>query len=656
MPPKPISNELEWYGLPELGYDTIPLTGNTLTDQISIECICFRIGLKREEGGLEKFGHFKRIVDLIWNNPALASPKKFIWNSWAERMLRKACEEDELCVAGSASAGKSDPFALWGAVNYLADPTHTMVLMMSTTIAGAKKRVWKTLKEYVSAVPNFPGRPLWSSNEIKGLAYDGVSYGDSSGIYLLATEQSSDRSSVEKVIGIKAPRTGEANDSYEWLSAKPEYADLVKRYSEEKLRDLLPRLQNLAEDRIGKIIGIVDEATGCSESLLSAYQINLKPGNSGHIQFIFLGNPSTYYDTFGIAATPVDGYAKLTQEDEEWPTKSGGLCIRFNGEKNPRIVEKNESYSWMPDAAAIKQLADTYGSNSLFYMRMVKAWFHPEGTESGVYSQADFENGKVTERITWGYRKPVMLCAFDPSFAAGGDRASCTFAEIGHDMFGNHILQYSEEIAITADITDQETPIAYQLVRQWRKECEKRGVLPENACYDATGGGITFGAIVQTQWSRAVLGISFGGKASATPVGNEKTPNGERIKGYERYANRMSEIWYGMHPFLRSQQIKNLPTSLLKQIVSRQHDKSGQGDARVLKVESKRVFKTREGGSPDESDSFLLVVELAKQRHGFKPSEKTAEAPVSGAGKSMTWKKFAERARRVSNRVTLKPQ
>ena len=96
---------LNFYGLEALGVEPTGLTGNRLTDQLTIEAMCFRIGHTREEGGLGRFGHFKRHVDLLWNNPDLDCQKKFIWNPWAEKMLRKACEWNDLGVAGATSCG-----------------------------------------------------------------------------------------------------------------------------------------------------------------------------------------------------------------------------------------------------------------------------------------------------------------------------------------------------------------------------------------------------------------------------------------------------------------------------------------------------------------------------------------------------------------------
>ena len=226
-PPKPEEKpQLNYYGLKELGYGDLPLTGRHATDQLMIESVCFRISHHPQEGGLGRFGHFMKYVDGVWNDPKNNCQKRFTRNSWSDRMLRKACEWDSLGVAGCTSAGKSDPFALWGVANYMMDPTHVKVLVMSTTIKGAKLRIFKTLREYWSSVPDIPGKPLWSTNEVLGPDYQWTGFSTSSGIELLATEKSSEKSALDKLIGVKAPKTGEPDSSFDSLLQEPEFMDL----------------------------------------------------------------------------------------------------------------------------------------------------------------------------------------------------------------------------------------------------------------------------------------------------------------------------------------------------------------------------------------------------------------------------------------------
>src|SRR6478735_9702817 len=187
----PLTQELNWYGLPMLGYkEAVPCTGVWLQDQLAIEGLCFRIGHLPAEGGLGKFGHYKNCVDLTYNHPDRQSFKKFLWHDWAIRASRAFCDELEVTLAGSASSGKTNPAALWGVMNYLIDPTHVKVVTLTTTIKEAKDRIWKEVMEFWDAVPNGPGKLLKSFNQIQGLSFDGVSYGTTSGITLAAADKS----------------------------------------------------------------------------------------------------------------------------------------------------------------------------------------------------------------------------------------------------------------------------------------------------------------------------------------------------------------------------------------------------------------------------------------------------------------------------------
>ena len=638
---------LNFHGLDALGYGDIPLSGNRLADQLSIEAMCFRIGHTPEFGGLGKFGHFKRIVDLLWNNPDLECHKRFVWNSWAEKILQEACECGDLTVAGCSSAGKSDPLALYAVVSYIADPTHTLILQMSTTLAGAKKRIWKTTREYWEAIPELPGKALWGTNEVRGLNYRGDGYGLSSGLFLLASEQSAEAGTLDKLIGIKAPATGTPGRSFEELCADPEYADLVPRFSEAQLRDLLPRLTNLSEHRVGKLILIIDEATGCSPSVLNVIRTNLRPGNAGHFQSILIGNPNSHFDVMGDNATPVKGWSSVSVEDHEWETTSGGKLIRFNGEENPRITEPGgEKYSWMLRREDIEAMEKKYGRNSLFYYRMVLGMWFPAGVESGVYSEADFLHTGSMGHVTWGFKKPVVLAALDPAFTQGGDRASCTFGEYGLDSEGRTVLNRKEEIAIKFDPADTKLPASYQIVRNWKAECLRRGVSPRDAACDVTGS-VPFADIIKVLWSSEVLMVNSGGNAPDTPIG-EKDANNDAVKASARYANRSTYLWYGAMPFLRSGQVKGVTQDLARQICSRQHSKSNHGVGNKIKIESKRDYKMREKCSPDESDSFFLLVELAKVRRGWSPSERSGSAQTAPGKHVSSWKAFCDRARRLT--------
>lgn len=592
--------------------------GEDLASLLMVEFDCFNIGLSEDEGGLGKYGHFMRIVELLWNNPDLNCKKRYIHNAWAERFFRAACEERYLGVAGCASAGKSDPAALWAIVNYLADPSHTKVLVMSTTIAGAKLRIWKTLTEYwtgLSQIGSTPGKALWSNNLIKGPSYDFQSVSDAAGIQLLASEKSKEKESLEKVIGIKAPKTDG------------------------------PR------GRQGKLILLIDEMTGCSESVLHAAYNNLD--SNENFQLIGLGNPNSLFDTFGLFCEPDDGWESLSEEDMEWKTKRG-ICIRFDAQYNPRITDEDERLVWMPTQAKIDQAIREYGPKSLFFNRMFRAVFTKEGEGNHIYSAADFLSSRAFDKVIWGHEAPTPVAFLDPSFTEGGDRCILTFGRFGIDLNGLPVLEYTDYEALHINISDKEVPHNYQIARQFRDICGKRGIKPENAGFDSTGGGGPFGDIVSQEWSPLVKRINFSGSPS-----NKTVSTSNRTPAKDFYANRVTEIWYAAKPLMASGQIKGFRTEVAKEICIRENYKGPKGEnTRKLQVETKREMKSRTNESPDLGDSAFGLIELCRNNFSFRRT-RTYVAPISiltdpdeplpPPRPQSTWRSFA-----AKNRLTIK--
>ncbi len=81
--------------------------------------------LVKDTGGYDIFHHFKRIAIALWPEKDSKAAVNFIWHPWAERMIRAACDHEYLAIAGSGGCGKSEAYAIWAIVNYLADPENT---------------------------------------------------------------------------------------------------------------------------------------------------------------------------------------------------------------------------------------------------------------------------------------------------------------------------------------------------------------------------------------------------------------------------------------------------------------------------------------------------------------------------------------------------
>jgi hypothetical protein len=531
------------------------------TNDLTVELFCFLHGREPDKGGLGKYEHFKNAVDLLFNNKEKPTARGFSWNEWNEDFVWLACQHQYLSVAGCASSGKSDTAAMWGIINYLADPTGTLVLATSTTLREARRRIWKSMTELWSAVPGLPGKIVPSLGQIKGMSANG-GFTESTGVVLVPAERKREREAIGKLVGIKARR----------------------------------------------LILLADELPELPESILHAAYTNLATNPS--FQMIALGNPASHFDAFGMFSEPKEGWGSVTENDMEWETKRG-WCIRFDARRNPNLYNPG-SAPWMPDRSTIEAARRDYGDDSLMFCRMFKGWWAAEGTNDGIYTEADILKGCGSAEVKFD-KPPVMVAALDPSFTNGGDRSMATFGKLG-EVGGTKVLQITEHVVIAEEMTDKETPRTAQIAKKFADECKKRGVKPENASLDVTGAGTPFKDVLSMEWSPKVLGINFAGQASEKPVSAH-----DRTLCKDKFANRMTELWWGGVELLRSGQLKGISPELAKEMTARKYVIKTGGKT---KVEPKEDYRVRVGRSPDLADSAFILIELCKVRHGLLGGER----------------------------------
>lgn len=531
------------------------------TSLLSIELAAFKFGFTPETGGLGKAQHFKNIVNALWPK---SSRKHFVFHPWAERMLEAACKHQYLAVAGCASSGKTEFYALWGLVNFLCDPLNTLVLVTSTSLKEARQRIWGSIREFwTNAIIPLPGKLVDSVGIIR---LDDDEASEKSSITLIAGEKKKEKEAVGKMIGLKNKR----------------------------------------------VFLIADELPELSEAILEAAFSNL--ARNPYFQLIGIGNPKSYYDPFGILARPKGGWAAITAADDEWETEKG-YAIRFDGERSPNIMAGRTLYPWMLTQAALNQAKKELGEKTAAYWRMIRGFWCPVGAEHTVYSESDIAKFGGEEGVIW-QRSNTRIAALDPSYTNGGDATMVKLGRWGMTKEGLWVLLFEKEVELREDVTNKKEPRNFQIARQFVELCEKEGVLPENAVVDATGAGGPFCDILSVVWKTdAFLRVTFGGKASDRPVNSlDKTP------ANEKYQNRVSEIWHVGLDFLRCGQLKGISPSLAKEMCAR-HCTTVKGTSMKMLVEPKKEMKARIGHSPDHADAAFLLLDLVRQRFAGKASD-----------------------------------
>ena len=541
------------------------------TRAIQLELVMFREKMAgrmdRDVGGVSPAWHFKAIALALWPEDAPEGQPRFIWHRWADLMLLRACQHNYLAVAGSGGAGKSEFFALWLIINFLCDPANTICLATSITVSVSRKKLWGKITSFWTPLEKmgFPGKLVDSLHIIRYVDKDGVAIkGDMAGISLVVGERKKEREAVGRLIGIHQER----------------------------------------------IIFCADDLTELSEAITEAAFYNLSRGCT-YFQFIGIGNPASYFDPFGKLAAPVKGWESITVEDLEWRTERG-VCIHLDALKNPRITEGDERLHWMDSQETIDREISLRGSNSTSFWRMIRGFWSPAGVVELVYSEIEIIGAHAHEKTIWrDYLDQTRVSFLDPSFTNGGDRTCAYFGTLGINDKGVKCLQYDGYELFKDDVTSREETRSQQVIRWWRGLCEKKLVLPRCAGFDATGAGGPFGDLIDILWSKEVLKLSFAGSATDRPVSAyDPTPCNER------YANLVTQIWYGAKESMRSGQIRGLCPEVIQELCSRKKvDEKGQ--FLLIRLQTKRDMLLHTNKSPDLADAAMGLHELCCQRLGL---------------------------------------
>jgi hypothetical protein len=518
-------------------------------------------GLANHKSNKAREYYFWRLCDELWNHDELPEPL-MVKHPWAESMIQAVIQNKYVSIGGAASSGKSHTMAAWGILNWLAAPRDTLVLLTSTTLREARKRIGGSV---ISLLTVLEGAPFKIRDSIGNVAYvnENGTLIEKAGLSLIAAERSKTREAVGKFIGIKQKN----------------------------------------------VILIADELSELSTAILQAGLSNLSKNPS--FSLVGLSNPASRWDAFGEWSEPAQGWDSIDPNiDETWKTKWGGLYKRYDGERSPNIIAGETVYPWLPTEEKIEEDKALLGQESRGYYRMVRAVFFDSDETDGVYTDAELVKSGAMGSIEWqGTPTPIAGC--DPAFTNGGDRTILYTGHVGYDKSGQFVCQLGEAISLTDDATNKAVPRSYQIVQQIKDECKKRKIIPANLGIDSTGAGSPLADILAAEFGDDILRVSFGGKAS-----DKRVSTNSKLIGNELYVNRVTELWFVGKEFCRTKQLFGITNDLAQEVVGRKYDMV-KGSTLRMKLESKPDYKNRLGKSPDLADAAFICIDVARQRHGL---------------------------------------
>lgn len=564
---------------------------------LDIELWCYRHDTRPEngpEGRLSRFEHFRRAVDMELNVPG--SSRTITWNEWTDDMITAMIEHKYTGLAGAGSSGKSDAAALFAIFDWMSAPTETMFLVCSSTLAGARGRIWKSISEIWGALEakwthegkSLPGKIIPSQGRIVGLDVNGK-WSESIGVWLIAAGKDDQAEADKKLKGLKAPTGG------------------------------VLRL-------------IADEFSDLGMCVFTAMVGNLSstPGFKG----IGMANPGSKNTPFGRFVKPKSGWKSLSLGMTRWATEYG-ICLSFDAYYSPRIKTPQHErtledgstehalYNWMASAEHIEQSKTTFGEDSLEFWAQIRGMFCPTGMETSVWSEIELLNAeKPVGEDEWDVDSPVTVARFggtqlpraaalDPGFTTGGDRSPIMWAEFGRikgvktmNILGLRIAsEVPSESEDGSPISEEDQiTVSENVINQFQQLCIDNSIPPHHAGFDATGGGTVFGQWLRTKWSGNVHGVRFGEK-----------PKERRADSHEAeivYENRVTQLWVQPKALVRMGQIRGIPHDVVEEMCLRRwHPKKNTG-AKTC-VEEKKEMKKRTGKSPDLGDTFCILVDVA---------------------------------------------
>lgn len=521
--------------------------------------------------------HFKAFVSSALDRPTCT--EKFTWNPNAEKILHYIVQYNIVAIGGSASSGKTRATAVIGMFMWLLSPHNTKVFCTTTTMDEGRQRIWGIVERYWAELIKLffgredlmPGKLVSSRAKIKAII-DGKP-SDLYGINLLPGDKSADEDTTK--VGFKADNLIVVGDEFAKLS-----------------HALFKAFANLFANKGTRVWGSA--------------------------------NPEGFFDPFGLLATPRDGWGSVNDEMEGWECANGGYCIRFDGLKAPNVLAGREIWPGMLTIESLLNMKKMHGEDSPDYWRQVRGYFSPAGVNNCIFSDHEIIEHRGDEKGPFKWIEPPTPLAFlDPAFTYGGDRSMGAFALCGKARIpelGDRVLQLLEitDLINFSKLLRKGEDVPNKIAELYSKECQDRGIEVRHRGIDATGGGIPFQSLLSLKIGNGFLNVSFGGDASV--MATSKT---DKRTGQERFANRVSELWYIMKDFVRGGQLKGLTPDAITELCSRRYKNIGDR----VKVESKDDMKKRIQRSCDIGDSIAGVCEVARVRLGFSPGETSLKIP-----------------------------
>lgn len=357
----------------------------------------------------------------------------------------------------------------------------------------------------------------------------------------------------------------------------------------------------------------------------------------------------------GDLCRPENGdYQSLDVETSKfWKSAYNSMTLRLDGHDCPNVKRKKVIYPYLLREDYRKKLEDQHGLQGPKYMEQVRSFPMVNAGGMTVLTRQDLNAwGAYDTDIVWHPKPRVRVAFCDPGF--GGDPACIQAFEFGNALVftadGKQVsmqifrpICHAEYIKLinnmprsrewderfmdakqgrayhrpVSDIVTMEQQI---VVGAW-EFLQRYDVPVSNFGFD----GSMRAAIVQEFDS--ILGTSV---SAIDPLGpaTERSANTRGEKACDLYTSFATETWFAVGDVARAGQLRGADhlVAAVSQMIRRSWVHAGN----LKKIEKKEDFKKRLGRSPDEADTLVGGLEMARRR-GFEIAGKRTPSDRPGA-------------------------
>ena len=501
--------------------------------------------------GLGRYEHAKAIDTMLW-------PTEFEYHRYSEEHTQGFCDHRETAITGGGGTSKSTSLAAYALKFHWCAPQISAVLIVSTTVEAAERRVWREIL-----------RLYYIAHRKLGNIYGTVPIRKPKPMIHMRDEEGNP--DISHGLFVIAVAKGELDKGI----------NSIKGY------------------HVKRLLYGIDETDAVHQACVSV-KANISIG-CDEFQAVYLGNDPSLLNPFGQLMMPEKG-KPVTLAHKQWTSYEGVYCLRSSAYDSPNIPEKK--YQGIVSQTDIDEIT-RHGTrkNTAEAWIMLEGLHPPEGCDETVLSESMLFKYRCFEEVVW-QRDFTESGSLDPGF--GGDPCTLRFYKRGKDLQGNLRLMHGDRIEIPIEADRRDYPPENQIADKVKEQCKSRGIPPEEFIVGATGIGRGVGSALMRYWSPRINICEEGGACTDRIMSDEDPRPANEVCD-----RKVTELYFSIREFVEADLIRGMDTAYTAlQLCNRKHELKGKKKS----LESKRDMKERGQPSPNDSDCLAFYIDMLRSK------------------------------------------